>query len=67
MINKAYETLIIDKHIYRTPNTLASFVTYFESAEPAQYLATKSLWTHNNERPHTEIGGLPSWQLLETA
>tara|TARA_B100001059_G_C17571842_1_gene445368 strand:- start:240 stop:425 length:186 start_codon:yes stop_codon:yes gene_type:complete len=33
MINKAYETLIIDKHIYRTPNTLSSFVTYFESAE----------------------------------
>jgi putative transposase len=39
----------------------------FESVEQAQYLATKWLWTYNNERPHTAIGGVPPRQLLEAA
>ena len=39
----------------------------FESVEQAQYLATKWLWTYNNERPHTAIGGVPPRQLLKAA
>jgi putative transposase len=31
----------------------------FESVEQAQGLATKCLWTYNNQRPHTAIGGVP--------
>ncbi len=31
----------------------------FESIEHAQELATKWLWTYNNERPNTAIGGIP--------
>jgi transposase InsO family protein len=33
----------------------------------AQSLATKWLWTYNNERPHTAIGGVPPRQLLMVA
>ena len=39
----------------------------FESVEQAQSLATKWLWTYNNQRPHTAIGGIPPRQLLKAA
>jgi putative transposase len=39
----------------------------FESVEHAQWLATQWLWTYNNERPHTAIGGIPPRQLLAAA
>jgi len=39
----------------------------FESIEQAQLLATKWLWTYNNERPHTAIGGIPPRRLLNAA
>ncbi len=31
----------------------------FESIEEVQDVATKWLWTYNNERPHTALGGYP--------
>lgn len=39
----------------------------FESIEHAQSLATAWLWTYNNERPNTAIGGVPPRQLLKAA
>ena len=39
----------------------------FESVEQAQQLATEWLWTYNNERPHTAIGGVPPRSLLKAA
>ena len=36
----------------------------FESIEQAQLLASQWLWSYNNERPHTVIGGILSRQLL---
>lgn len=39
----------------------------FESTEHAQYLATEWLWTYNNERPNSAIGGVPPRQLLQAA
>lgn len=39
----------------------------FHSVEQAQELATEWLWTYNNERPHTAIGGVPPRQLLMAA
>jgi hypothetical protein len=39
----------------------------FNSIEHAQLLATQWLWTYNNERPHTAIGGIPPRKLLEAA
>ena len=39
----------------------------FESVEQAQSLATKWLWTYNNQRPHTAIVGIPPRQLLKAA
>lgn len=42
-------------------------LTLFESIEQAQELATQWLWTYNNERPHTAIGGVPPRQLLQAA
>ena len=39
----------------------------FESIEQAQLLATQWLWTYNNERPHSAIGGIPPRYLLEAA
>ena len=39
----------------------------FESIEQAQLLATKWLWTYNNERPHTAMRGVPPRQLLNAA
>lgn len=39
----------------------------FNSIEHAQLLATQWLWTYNNERPHTAIGGIPPRQLLNVA
>ena len=33
--------------------------------EQAQNQATKWLWTYNNERPHSAIGGVPSRYKLE--
>lgn len=39
----------------------------FETIEHAQLLATQWLWTYNNERPHTAIGGIPPRQLLKVA
>ena len=40
---------------------------HFESVAQAQELATQWLWTYNNERPHTGIGGIPPRQLLKAA
>ena len=40
---------------------------HFQSVAQAQELATKWLWTYNNERPHTDIGGIPPRQLLKAA
>lgn len=38
----------------------------FELVEHAQELATKWLWTHNNERPHSaSIGSAPPRRLIE--
>jgi putative transposase len=39
----------------------------FESIEHAQLLATQWLWTYNNDRPHTSIGGVPPKYLLKAA
>jgi len=39
----------------------------FESIEQAQLLATQWLWTSNNDRPNTAIGGVPPSYLLKTA
>jgi len=39
----------------------------FNSIEQAQLLATQWLWSYNNERLHTAIGGIPPWKLLEAA
>lgn len=39
----------------------------FESVEHAQELATQWLWTYNNERPNTAIGGIPPRQRLQVA
>ena len=39
----------------------------FESIEQAQLLATQWLWTYNNERPHSAIGGIPPRKMLEAA
>ena len=39
----------------------------FKSIEHAQILATQWLWTYNNERPHTAIGGIPPRRLLNAA
>lgn len=39
----------------------------FNSIEHAQNLATEWLWTYNNERPHTAIGGVPPTRLLDAA
>ena len=39
----------------------------FESIGQAQLLATKWLWTYNNQRPHSAICGIPPRQLLNAA
>ena len=39
----------------------------FESVEHAQNLATEWLWTYNNVRPHSAIGGVPPRRLTEAA
>ena len=39
----------------------------FNSVEHAQILATEWLWTYNNERPNTAIGGVPPVQLSMAA
>lgn len=39
----------------------------FESVEHAQQLATRWLWTYNNERPNMAIGGVPPRHLLQAA
>ena len=39
----------------------------FKNIGHAQLLATQWLWTYNNERPHTAIGGIPPKKLLEAA
>ncbi|MBN4080139.1 transposase [Beggiatoa alba] len=39
----------------------------FETIEQAQLLSTQWLWTYNNERPHTAIGGIPPKKMLEAA
>ena len=39
----------------------------FENLEHAQLLATQWLWTYNNERPHSAIGGIPPRQLINAA
>lgn len=37
----------------------------FESVEHAQNLATQWLWTYNNVRPHSAIGGVPPRRLID--
>ncbi len=37
----------------------------FESVEHAQLLATKWLWSYNNERPNSAIGGIPPRWLMK--
>ena len=39
----------------------------FESIAEVQLHATQWLWTYNNERPHTAIGGVPPRQKLALA
>ena len=39
----------------------------FDSVAQAQHLATQWLWTYNNERPHSAIGGVPPRYLLPMA
>lgn len=39
----------------------------FNSIDQAQLLATQWLWSYNNERPHTALGGIPPRKLLEAA
>lgn len=39
----------------------------FDSIDQAQLLATQWLWSYNNERPHTAIGGVPPRKLLKAA
>jgi len=39
----------------------------FDSVEYAQILATEWLWTYNNERPNTAIGGVPPARLSMAA
>ena len=39
----------------------------FESIDEMQDLATKWLWTHNNERPNMALGGITPKQKLGTA
>ncbi len=39
----------------------------FESIEQAQLLATQWLWSYNNERPHSAIGGVPPRSMLKAA
>ena len=39
----------------------------FNSIEHAQLLATQWLWTYNNDRPHTAVGGVPPRWLLNVA
>jgi putative transposase len=36
----------------------------FGSIEKAQYLATDWLWSYNNQRPNTAVGGVPPRALL---
>ena len=37
----------------------------FETIRQAQHLATEWLWSYNNERPNSAIGGVPPRQLLK--
>lgn len=39
----------------------------FDSIEQAQELATRWMWTYNNERTHSAIGGVPPRERLKTA
>ena len=39
----------------------------FSSVAHAQLLATQWLWTYNNDRPHTSIGGVPPRSILNAA
>jgi putative transposase len=39
----------------------------FHSVAQAQLLATQWLWSYNNERPNTAIGGVPPRWLLRAA
>ena len=39
----------------------------FETVQQAQELATQWLWTYNNERPNTAIGGVPPCHMLLAA
>ena len=39
----------------------------FNSIEHAQHLATQWLWTYNNERPHSSIGGITPRMKLNVA
>ena len=39
----------------------------FQSLEQAQQLATEWLWTYNNERPHSALGGITPLMKLKAA
>lgn len=39
----------------------------FESVEYAQQIATQWIWTYNNERPNSAIGGIPPIAYLNAA
>jgi putative transposase len=34
-------------------------LVHFDSIDHAQFLATEWLWTYNNERPNSAVGGVP--------
>nr|WP_286638510.1 integrase core domain-containing protein [Thiopseudomonas alkaliphila] len=54
---------IIKYYYYAIPRQLRNKLLF----EQAQKLATQWLWTYNNERHHTAIGGVPPRQLLQAA
>ncbi len=43
----------------RTVDTNGWELVNFESIQQAQLLATEWLWTYNNERPNSAVGGVP--------
>ncbi len=51
------------------PTVRYAWLSYnlFESIDEMQDLATKWLWTHNNERPNMALGGITPKQQLGTA
>jgi putative transposase len=52
------------KRFNRTAGNEWLELNIFKDVEHAQLLATQWQKTHNNERPHSSIGGVPPRQLL---